>query len=237
MWTIMHIRKHIFNLQDGKPFATRDLLGYGPRNTVDKAIQRLVRQGVIIRVARGVFVKPLYEGGKLKLPTLVEIAMTKARAFSKDVLLIQGKDAAFALGIADRGNSDPTFVASGYTTSFACVSRDFGNARVRFRSINPLAKKFADSHIGLFFRAMRSLPTSSRLLQNFVEATKSLDRTQMASLRETSKWMPGWLTRFFWVKPSLPKATSEGPNFLDFLKKYMTEAEFIEYKRINVASW
>jgi hypothetical protein len=231
MWISAQVRQLIFDLPDGQPFPTRDLLGCGPRDAVDKAIQRLIKAEVLMRVARGIFVKPLYEKGILKLPTLAQIALAKARAFGKK-LLVHGTDAACAIGILESGNEEPTFIASGSSTSFLCESADFGVVRVHFRSSSPLTKKFEDTSIGLIFRGMRSLPHHLREPARLAQAVEHFDfgRTQRKEFKDAAKWMPAWLSKLIWNKPSAGRDTAAVslPSW-DFLKKHMTEAEFADF--------
>jgi hypothetical protein len=234
MWTSAEVKKHIFGIPDGQTFATRELLGYGHRNAIDALISRLIKAEVIKRVARGIFVKPLYVNGFVQMPTLAQIVITKAKAFGKDILSQHGKDAAVALQIMDSGNGEPTVVASGSSTSFVCESSDFGRVRVHLRSANPLSRKFVNTHIGLFIRAMKSLPHGLRELEVFNKAKESFNRTQRKELKDASKWMPGWLSNMYWIKPpESPKPEWQSDSW-DFLRKYLTDQEFSEYMRINV---
>ncbi len=201
MWITAKIRKFIFGLADGQTFATRELLNFGPRKAVDSALYRLIDKKIIVRAARGVFFKPSDDNENPKMPPLAQIVATKTRAFSKDALVQHGKDAAQVLGIATQGNLAPTVVASGSSTSFVCESSDYGNCRVHIRNANPLSRRFGNSHIGLFFRAMKSLPQADRKLHIFLKAQHKFDRTQRQELRDASMWMPGWLAQMFWLKP------------------------------------
>ena len=234
MWTTAKIRRHLSKVPDGQTFATRELLGYGHRDAVDSAISRLVKAEVIMRVARGLFVKPLYVNGILQMPKLADIITAKAKAFGKEILLMHGKDAAHALKIGDSINKEPTVVASGSSTSFLCESSDYGKVRVHLRSANVLSRKFVNTHIGLFMRAMKSLPQELRRLEVFCKARDSFNRKQKEELRNAALWMPGWLSNMFWMKPSEGTQSKYRTESWDFLRKYMTEDEFREYMRINV---
>ncbi len=75
MYTATFIRRHIFQLPAGQLFATRHLLAYGSRAAVDQALYRLVRSGVIVRLARGVFVRQEAGAG---LPSALQVAAVKA---------------------------------------------------------------------------------------------------------------------------------------------------------------
>ncbi len=206
MSTTTFVRKFVFGLADGTTFATRELLNSGPRGSVDKALARLVNASIIIRVARGVFVKPLYDSaGEPILPTLAEIVRIKAEAFGKQ-LLTHGRDAANAFKFFAPGmnteiepNRMPTFTTSGSSTSFLCKSRDFGFARVQFRSSSPLSKKFVDAAAGLFFRAMRSSKDNRNNHSNFAKAHETFNKQQRVTVKAAAMWMPAWLSDLFWT--------------------------------------
>ncbi|MBI4533459.1 MAG: type IV toxin-antitoxin system AbiEi family antitoxin domain-containing protein, partial [Candidatus Melainabacteria bacterium] len=57
MFTSSFIKRHIYRLPLDKIFSTRDFLIYGSRTAVDQTLAKLVKKGMIIRLARGVFVK------------------------------------------------------------------------------------------------------------------------------------------------------------------------------------
>lgn len=52
------IKQRVLGIQRGEPFTNTRFLKLGSRAAVDKAFSRLVEEGVIQRVARGVFVRP-----------------------------------------------------------------------------------------------------------------------------------------------------------------------------------
>lgn len=65
----------------GQIFTTRDLIGLGSRPSIDNCIYRLVKKGLISRIARGVFCK----GDQIPILTPLELARIKAHAFNKEV--------------------------------------------------------------------------------------------------------------------------------------------------------
>jgi len=78
MWTASDIRRHIFGLPARQPFSTRDCLVYGKRSAVDQELYRLVKNGEIRRLARGLFVRDQ----KIEF-SVFEIANLKAQAFGR----------------------------------------------------------------------------------------------------------------------------------------------------------
>lgn len=71
------IRSRIADFPEGYPFATSEFLAFGSRPAVDQCLHRLVKAGVITRVARGVFVRA---GRETPLPSVKEVLEVKAKA-------------------------------------------------------------------------------------------------------------------------------------------------------------
>ncbi len=117
IYTSSQVRRHIFRLNDDKPFSIRDFLNYGSRAAVDQTFYRLVNLGIIIRVARGLYIK-----ATSKLPDVGEIAQAKAAAFHKYIVQ-HGQNAAYTLKLIDSHRSNKyIFACIGHSSSFR-----FGN--------------------------------------------------------------------------------------------------------------
>ena len=54
------IRERIINAPDGSVFVNSDFADIADNNTIKQSINRLVREGILLRVIRGVFDKPKY---------------------------------------------------------------------------------------------------------------------------------------------------------------------------------
>lgn len=190
-----YIRRHITRLPRNHIFKTREFLSYGSRTAVDQVLFRMVRSGLIIRLARGVFVR---EGSKI--PELFEIARAKAGAFGKQILR-HCNDVAFDLGLTAAGNAEPTFATSGSSSSFLA-----GATRVHLRHIGPRKVHLGESQAG---KALRSLWHLGRgLCKNFhIVSTqaKFLLRSDRDEFRQSIAWMPTWMTRLIEVSPVFPE--------------------------------
>ena len=58
MSTTETIRQRLIRIKKGEPFTNARFLRLGSRAAVDKALSRFVGEGLIQRIARGVFVRP-----------------------------------------------------------------------------------------------------------------------------------------------------------------------------------
>ncbi|MBX9689558.1 MAG: hypothetical protein K2X27_22805 [Candidatus Obscuribacterales bacterium] len=109
-----NIRHHIFSLPEGKLFSSRDLLHLGTRCTVDQAIHRMLKFRLIVRICRGVFMRETENGWR---PTLKEVAIAKARAFGKELYLVDYSNT------ASSETDESTFYCSGRSSSFTYADK------------------------------------------------------------------------------------------------------------------
>ncbi len=119
------IKAKIRNTEDGKLFVSRDFAHLAPRNCIDRNLSELARKGVIVRVARGIFMRNMGEAHK---PSVEEVANAKARAFSKRIKFLHSR-------IYNNGKSadgEYTFLCDGATTSFR-----YENSTITFRATTP----------------------------------------------------------------------------------------------------
>lgn len=104
MYTTTRIRQYIFTLPPRRMFTTRDVLHCGKRSAVDQCLHMLIKNGMIIRLARGVFMRPVADSD---LPSRAQIAVVKARAFGRRII---NQSIAFArqLGLVEHDENKPT---------------------------------------------------------------------------------------------------------------------------------
>ena len=190
---IHFIGRHINRAPANRIFTTRDFLSYGSRRAVDQALFRMVRSGWIVRVARGVFVK---QG--TKLPSVLEIASAKAKAFGKQITR-HCADLASDLVLTARGTTELTFATSGCTSSFLA-----GDTRVQMKHIGPRKTVLGDTKAGRAIRALWHLGQAACTAYHVSTAHRSFSRTDYEEFRRSAAWMPAWMTRLFEVRPVYP---------------------------------
>ena len=168
----------------GVLFSTRECLNFGLRNAVDKALSRLVKIGYIVRVARGVFVRPDSEPVTY---TVSDIAAVKAAVYNKS-FATHGADLAHQFGLADVANAEATFYVGGSSSSFDTIFE-----RVHFKRAS--AKKIASGEgtVGTFIRALwyLRLPALTEVVH---KAVACLSESEQANLANSAHLMPGWLS-------------------------------------------
>lgn len=185
MWISAQVRRHINRLPIGTLFTTRDFLNYGKRSAIDQVLFLMVRAGRIIRVARGVFVKPGTFGARHV--SVKEVAEIKARSFARRIIG-DAVDEAAEIGLSIHENREPTYAINGRSSSFR-----FGDVIVHFRGVSAKKIVLGDCKVGHAIRALWHL--GSRIVDPMVirAATSKLGRAERQKLRLLGHSMPAWL--------------------------------------------
>jgi len=176
------IRAYINALASDVIVTTRELLEYGYRSTVDQSTSRLVKEQVLRRVARGLFVK--FDAPD---PTALEVARTKAAAFGK-TLVTDGQKIACELQLATEEELPQiVFQVNGKTSSF-----NFLGVRITLRGAVPKKSVGAESSVARTIRALLHLGDKMKR-KHLLLALRQLKPTDLYKMVKSSRWMPHWL--------------------------------------------
>lgn len=204
MWTAALIKNHIAKIEDDKPFSTRDFLSYGSRPAVDQALWRLVNAGLIIRVARGLFIKK-----DSPIPTIIEVAQAKAAAFGRTIVT-HGSEAAKSLGLNCNKKNEIAYATNGRTSSFR-----FGKLVIKLIGTSPRKLGLQDDPIGSIIRALWYHGKANCTKATIMQATMTLNRPQKTELRKLASVMPWWMQQCFYFQPKTErpaKRTHKSPQ-------------------------
>lgn len=180
------IRRFVLNFPTDKIFTTRDCLIFGLRRAVDSALFRLVEEGIIIRLARGVFVR---EGTDLKALGAWDVAEAKAKGFGKEIAR-HGENLAKELGLIEATRSSAMFyVSGGHSSSFR-----FRNMVIFLKGVSERRMKIDHSKAGKAARALWHLGRRDFTAKLLDAASLPLRRTDYDELRQFIRWMPAWLS-------------------------------------------
>lgn len=185
MWTSAQILQHIDQLASDAVFTTRDLLTYGKRGAVDQTLYRMVKCGLIIRLARGVFIKNVIGQREVSLR---EVAETKAAAFGKK-LMTHAHDCAIKLGLIDEPNQLVMFNVSGHSSSFKC-----GDVQIILQGVSARRFVLRDSQHGMLMRAFWYMERMNFKRPDYWLSIGSLSSSEHFKLLKRARWIPSWLS-------------------------------------------
>ena len=186
MSTAKTIRKHVLQIPKGEPFTNKGLLKLGSRAQVNRTLSRMVKEGVIRRIFRGMFVRPKknrYVG--YVTPGVDEIVKVLARERGETIQK-QGAAAVNRLGLCTQMPLVPIFWTSGPSREFR-----IGKLPVKLKHVSPRKLQMAGQRPGLALSALWCL--GKRMVDADVVRTiqKKLTAADFEALKQAD--MPAWM--------------------------------------------
>jgi len=167
----MKVSARVSRIKRGLPFPISGFYGLGSRTSVQKAMSRLAKEGVVARVSKGFYVRPK------PLPSVPSIQVTAsaeqvAHAWAKEhgyKLVAQGQEAAYRLGLQTQAPVKTIFWSNGPTRQF-----QIGNEVVEVRHITEQKLRWPGRPEGALLRGLAVTPPESVELPNLRGAFKRL---------------------------------------------------------------
>ncbi len=185
----------------GEPFVSSSLLSLGSRAAVDQALTRLTKEGAILRVARGVYVRPRENRfvGKV-MPGTQEIVTALAEARGEK-LQVNGAEAVLALGLSTQVPMKSVFYTSGPSRKI-----HVGCQEVLLKHANPRLLAFGNGPVGMAFAALWYMGKNQVTPETLKTVRGKLTSSEFSELRRSAQ-LPPWLTEAF---QKLEKAEGHG---------------------------
>ena len=182
---------HIKKLGRGALFSPKDLLDIAPRDLIDKTLSRLVGQGLIIRVTRGVYCYPKKHPviGAIS-PPLDDIAKTIAKKLDQK-LQISGAEAAHLFGISTQVPAKRVYYTDGLSRQIKV-----GNQVLQFKHACPKKMAGAGEKAGAVLQAIRYLGKQTINDDTINMIAKQVDAKDQKSLRQIASFAPDWSRPF-----------------------------------------
>ena len=192
MNTMAHIREEMARIPEGEPVASLTFLQAGSRAAVDQALSRLVREGVLSRVARGVYVRPKrnrFVGEVSPEPLRIAEAVAKA---SGTIVEIHGAEAARRFGLTTQVPATPVFLTNGSSRKM-----HVGNLVVELRRTAPRKLYFAGRPAGQALSALWYLGRGGVTSKVIKTLRGILPPEEFEALRGATQVMPSWMAEAF----------------------------------------
>ena len=189
MSTSAAIRTHIQSMPRGRPFTSSRFTAHGPRGAVDRALSRIVREGEIERVCRGVFVRPernRFVGNAF--PGVSDVVQVIARDRGETVQ-VHGAEAARRFGISTQAPTTPVF-----HTSASSRSIRIGNTKVRLiHTANRRRLQLAGTPAGLALSALWYLGKDNVTPEKLNKIKSALSAEEFEKFRSAD--LPAWMRK------------------------------------------
>ncbi|MCW8885330.1 MAG: DUF6088 family protein [Motiliproteus sp.] len=171
MSVLEKVISRLHRMQRSKPFSITGFYALGSHTSVQKSFSRLSQSGEIVRVSKGIYVrpKPLKSIPSIKITTSAEQV---ARTWAKEhhyKLVPQGIEEAYRLGLQTQAPVRTVFWSNGPSRLFKVE-----NETVEVRHISEKKLRWLGRAEGSLFRSFSVLPASAIELEGLIGAFKRL---------------------------------------------------------------
>lgn len=189
MKTAELIRTRIKETPLGEPFTPAVFLALGTRATVDQTLSRLVKEGFITRVTRGVFVRPTqsrYVSKATPEPSKIAEAIAKTTGAT---IQVHGAEAARRLALTTQTPMQPVFHTSGPSKRIRV-----GKLMITLKHASARKLALAGRPAGLALAALWYLGKEEVTEKVIAKIRQKLSPEEFLALRSATASMPAWMT-------------------------------------------
>ncbi len=182
------LRQTISAIPEGEPFVPAQFLTLGSRVSIDQSLTRLVKAGAVLRVARGVYVRPKqskYAGLVMPEPAVIAASLVKAQGARVEV---HGAEAALRFELTTQVPMQPVFYTSGRSRRVR-----LGRMQIRLKHAGPRRFALAGRPAGVALNALRHIGRENVTPQVIEKIKRQLPPAEFEVLRQASTSMPAWL--------------------------------------------
>jgi Family of unknown function (DUF6088) len=183
------IKNQIDTLPLGKTFTAKSLLKLGSRASVDQTLSRLCKAGIIRRVTRGVYVKPVIGRltGQEVLPDVYSIVKTQAEA-QGTVIAPHGAVAVNRFGLSTQNPVKLVLLTSGRSKTVKIHGQE-----VRFQHVAASRLLEANTLAGLAITALHYLGPEKSTAANVQRIFKQLPEVERSRFERVVPALPAWM--------------------------------------------
>ncbi|MGB7846630.1 MAG: DUF6088 family protein [Candidatus Acidiferrum sp.] len=183
------ILKRIDRLGTGKAFSAKDFLDIATRGSIDMALGKLVREGTIRRIRRGLYDRPRVNpalGGKLS-PDIDEAAQAIARR-QRWKIVPEGAWAANLLGLSTQVPSKIIYLTDGPNHEV-----QIGRRSIHFKHARPKAMAGLEGKFALVVQALRHLGKESVGTREIEALRAKLSAQEKRRLLKDTRFGVDWI--------------------------------------------
>jgi hypothetical protein len=185
MSTAQLVRQFVKAQPLGEPFTPAALLQFGTRKAIDLELARLAKSAVIMRSARGIYVRPKsnkYVG--IVQPEPFKIAMVRAGGNVE----VHGAEAARHFGLSTQVQVQPVYYTTGPSRRI-----QYGSILIRLKHISSRKLVAPGTKVGLAISALWYLGKNQVEPATFAAIRQRLSETEYMQLKAAVPQMPAWM--------------------------------------------
>ena len=191
------VRKQILRKPKGRPFSIGNLSSIGSRRAVDCALARLVEEGTVTRVNRGVYMRPKSSRFvKSVAPEVREVVKAVAKRTGERVAM-SGAEAAPRLKLTTQVPVAPTFYTSGSSRELT-----INNQRVKLKHVADRKLELAGTPAGMVLSALWYLGQEEVNEEVLATVVSSVSPEVLGEVQAAN--IPAWMSKAISAYQAMP---------------------------------
>ncbi len=182
------IKAYTATLPEGATISAKELLHFGERAAIDQALSRLVKRGEMIRVKRGLFVRPVKTRFGERAPSAETVVEHLAKQ-SGERVSVSGAAAANMLGLSTQNPTRHVYWTSGPSRQLR-----LGAQNIELKHVPNWQMRAPQTKAGHAFRAMAYFGKleAKQVLERLKPQLNENECSELLSLRACA---PTWLAK------------------------------------------
>jgi len=182
----------------GSVFFNSDFVAYGAAKSVNKALDRLIEKGEIIRVARGIYIRPQESKflGITLSPTTEDIARAIARR-DRARIIPTGAYALNALGLSTQVPLNIVYLTNGSARKII-----IGKRKILFKKTSPKNLEAIGEISSLVIQALKEIGINNATEKELLKIISILKKEKKERLEHDIRLAPEWIRSI--MKKALP---------------------------------
>lgn len=172
----------------GAVFITREFLTLGSRDSVDEALSRLAKEGVIRRLRRGLYDYPRLHPTLGPVPADPDLVAAALARKTGSRIQASGARAANALGLSPQLAARPIYLTDGRHRTV-----QVGGQTIEMRHASPRSMVGAGRTEGTVIQALRHLGPEHITDGTVEQLRQLLTSREKSALQREAHYAPGWL--------------------------------------------
>ena len=182
------ILEHAAQLPEGTPLSAKELLHLGSRAAVDQALSRLVSREKLMRVSRGIYVRPIEGRFGVRAPSTSKVVEEYAR-LKGETITSHGAAAANALGLTTQVPARMVYLTSGPSRKLTV-----GSQTVELRHAPRSQLALSGSSAGNVIRVLAWLGPS-HASETLRKIKPKLTEAELREIALARRFVPAWMAK------------------------------------------
>lgn len=189
MKTATAIRQAVLAIPEGRAFSVAQFLGMGARSAIDVALHRLVQEGFVQRVCRGLYVRPEINPEFGPVPLGSRDIVSAISRETGEIVEITGTEAERRMGLTTQQQTRPVYLTSGPSRTVRS-----GRIAIEMKHVSPKKLRLAGTPAGVAMLALWNRGKTSVGSSEIETVKQCLGTEGYSELMAAIPYMPGWLS-------------------------------------------